>query len=219
MERWPEHSVDLLLLTFAAGSLDALCYLRAHAFTANMTGNTVLLGLSIFGHDRQRTVPCLIALAGFLTGVAIAAVFLMRTSAANDAAAGLRYGLALEIPALCIFCAVWLVGGDVFVASAALLVSGACALGIQSVAVRRLKITGVVTTFITGTMTAAVVDTIAGKHVPESEGAAQPLLLAAMFVTYLIAAAAGALLNNVQHGAAPFAPVIATAIAALRCRP
>ncbi len=43
MRQWPDRIPDLLLLTFAAGSLDALSYLRGHAFTANMTGNTVLL--------------------------------------------------------------------------------------------------------------------------------------------------------------------------------
>jgi uncharacterized membrane protein YoaK (UPF0700 family) len=220
MERWPEHSIDLFLLTFAAGALDALSYLRGHAFTANMTGNTVLLGLSIFGHDRQRLVPCAIALAGFLGGAAIAAVVLTRPFVRMDAAADLRCGLALEIPALCIFSVVWLFdpGGEAFFTPAALLASGACALGIQSVAVRRLKITGVVTTFITGTMTAAVVGVIAGKHEPDSEGAPQPLLLAAMFVTYVIAAAMSALFYDVQKGAAAFPPVITVGWAAIRCR-
>jgi hypothetical protein len=33
----PERPAELLLLTFTAGSLDALCYLAGHAFTANMT--------------------------------------------------------------------------------------------------------------------------------------------------------------------------------------
>jgi uncharacterized membrane protein YoaK (UPF0700 family) len=221
MQRWPEHSIDLFLLTFAAGTLDALSYLRGHAFTANMTGNTVLLGLSIFGHDRQRLVPCAIALAGFLGGAAIAAGVLTRPVVRMDAAADLRCGLALEIPALCIFSAVWLrdPGGDAFFTPAALLASGACALGIQSVAVRRLRISGVVTTFITGTMTAAVVGVIARKQEPESEGAPQPLLLAAMFVTYVIAAATGAFLYDGQHRVAPFLPVAAAAIVAIHCRP
>lgn len=103
MLRWPERSADLLLLTFAAGDLDAIACLRGHAFTANMTGNTVLLGWRLLGQERARAVSCLVALAGFLAGAA------------------------------------------------------ALALGVQSVAVRRLRISGVVTTFITGTITAAVV--------------------------------------------------------------
>jgi uncharacterized membrane protein YoaK (UPF0700 family) len=37
----------VLLFTWAAGAVDALMYLSAHVFTANMTGNTVLLGLSL----------------------------------------------------------------------------------------------------------------------------------------------------------------------------
>src|SRR3989454_10880597 len=38
----------VLMLTWAAGSVDAISYLALdHVFTANMTGNTVLLGLAI----------------------------------------------------------------------------------------------------------------------------------------------------------------------------
>src|SRR5215470_8216887 len=50
----------LLALTFAAGCVDALSYLGlSHVFTANMTGNAVLLGLAI-GRPRScrwRTRP------------------------------------------------------------------------------------------------------------------------------------------------------------------
>ncbi len=41
--------IDLLLLTSASGVLDALSYMRAHVFTANMTGKTIILGLAIIG--------------------------------------------------------------------------------------------------------------------------------------------------------------------------
>ena len=38
----------LLVLTLAAGSVDAISYLGlGHVFTAMMTGNTVLLGLAL----------------------------------------------------------------------------------------------------------------------------------------------------------------------------
>jgi uncharacterized membrane protein YoaK (UPF0700 family) len=213
MVRWPERAADLLLLTFAAGNLDALSYLRGHAFTANMTGNTVLLGLSLLGHDRQRTVPCLIALAAFVFGAAISTFALTRRSPPPDEAADLRSGTLLELPALAVFCAIWLtdLGGP------AILLAGACALGIQSVAVRRLRISGVVTTFITGTITTAVINSIAPDSSPHSESGA-PALLAVMFVTYLAAAAAGAFLYDAERRAACLAPLLACAIVAIRCR-
>jgi uncharacterized membrane protein YoaK (UPF0700 family) len=56
---------DLLLLTWAAGAMDALSYLTSGVFTANMTGNTVVLGLAIVGPDRSRLISCLTSLAAF----------------------------------------------------------------------------------------------------------------------------------------------------------
>jgi uncharacterized membrane protein YoaK (UPF0700 family) len=45
----------VLLLTGAAGYVDAVSYLLlGRVFTANMTGNTVLLGLAIVRRNRRR---------------------------------------------------------------------------------------------------------------------------------------------------------------------
>jgi uncharacterized membrane protein YoaK (UPF0700 family) len=219
MERWRARNVDLLLLTFTAGDLDALAYLRGHAFTANMTGNTVLLGLSIVGEHRERTVPCLVALAGFLTGVAVATLVLSRKPVRADEASDLGWGLALELPVMAAFCLLWLLdpGGAGSLFPLALLAIGASALGIQSIAVRRLRIRGVVTTFISGTMTTAVVEAFARQHSTD-DGKGGPLLLASMFATYVVAAAAGALLYEIARRSAGFVPVAAAGIVALRCR-
>ncbi len=54
----------VLLFTWAAGAVDALTYLSAHVFTANMTGNTVLLGLSIGKASGADALRSSAALAG-----------------------------------------------------------------------------------------------------------------------------------------------------------
>ncbi len=46
------HGGNLLLLTWTAGMLDGLSYLRAHVFTANRTGNIVLLGIHLVQKER-----------------------------------------------------------------------------------------------------------------------------------------------------------------------
>lgn len=45
------YATNLLLLTWIAGMLDGLSYLRGHVFTANMTGNIVLLGIHLVQKD------------------------------------------------------------------------------------------------------------------------------------------------------------------------
>ncbi len=214
MRRWPERMPDLLLLTFAAGSLDALSYLRGHAFTANMTGNTVLLGVSLLGHDRSRVAPCLVALAGFICGAVGAGWLLARGAASDNPRSDLRAGVALEMPALIAFAILWFAGRGRLL-SIALLAAAGCALGIQSVAVRRMKIAGVATTFITGTITTAILDLVGKERVPgEAERPALPLVL--MLIAYLGAAAAGALLYNVALPFACLAPLACAAIVVVR---
>src|SRR5262249_38725012 len=64
----------LLALTFAAGCVDALSYLGlSHVFTANMTGNAVLLGLAIGQTQELQVAHSSAAIVGFVGGVVMAA--------------------------------------------------------------------------------------------------------------------------------------------------
>jgi hypothetical protein len=64
----------LLLLAGVAGYLNAVSYLGlGRVFTANMTGNTVLLGLALVQADRPAALRAGLALAGFLLGSACGA--------------------------------------------------------------------------------------------------------------------------------------------------
>lgn len=211
---------DLFLLTWASGVLDALSFLRAHVFTANMTGNTVILGLALAKPVGPRAYDSALAIAAFAAGVLVAAVVLVRLgkpSAKKD----LRAGTSLELPFVILFTVVWVAssgsGGSWI--EAGLIVSGACALGVQSVAARRLKISGAVTTFITGTITTAIVSFLerneTGARV-EKEAKSSPLFLAAMVFVYIAAAAAGAALSSALKPLAPLAALAAVLAVWLR---
>lgn len=203
MSQWPARSVELLSLTFAAGAVDAAGYLRVHAFAANMTGNTVLLGLSVLSQERDRLAPCSLALGGFLAGASLAALVLIRVSGAADETTDLRYGLVLELPLILAFTGLWLLDTATTVrCGRALLLSGAGALGVQSVAVWRLRISGVATTFITGTLTSAVLEALSGPRRERESRSGGPSLLAAIFATYVAAAASAAFLFQLAPAAA-----------------
>jgi uncharacterized membrane protein YoaK (UPF0700 family) len=75
-DRWAS---PILLLTWVAGTVDAIGYLvLGHVFTANMTGNAVLLGLAFGQGQFQAAFRALLALGGFILGVAIGAILAPR---------------------------------------------------------------------------------------------------------------------------------------------
>src|SRR5215469_206159 len=64
----------VLLFTFAAGCVDAISYLAAHVFTANMTGNAVLLGIYVGQGKGPSATNSLIALILFIAGAVLGAL-------------------------------------------------------------------------------------------------------------------------------------------------
>jgi uncharacterized membrane protein YoaK (UPF0700 family) len=63
----------LLVLTMVSGLVDAVSYLGlGHVFTANMTGNVVLLGFAAAGASGFSAPACLTSLGSFLVGAAAA---------------------------------------------------------------------------------------------------------------------------------------------------
>ena len=63
----------LLVLTVVSGLVDAVSYLGlGHVFTANMTGNVVLLGFAAAGASGFSAPACLTSLGTFLVGAAAA---------------------------------------------------------------------------------------------------------------------------------------------------
>src|ERR1019366_10625540 len=69
----------LLVLTFTTGLVDAVSYLAlGHVFTANMTGNIVLLGFGIAGSGGLPVLAPLVSLGAFLVGAGAGGVLAKR---------------------------------------------------------------------------------------------------------------------------------------------
>ena len=154
----------LLSLTGAAGSLDAIGFLAlGHVFTANMTGNTVLLGLHVAQEQGAAAVRSLIALLGFGVGLVIGALIVERSADAAPWPKAVTQALALEVLILAVFAIgsyLTAVIREVWEAQTLIALS-AIAMGMQSAAARRLDVPGIATTYLTGTFTSAVTGLVA----------------------------------------------------------
>src|SRR5579884_811830 len=91
----------LVLLAVASGGVDAVSYLAlGHVFTANMTGNTVLLGVAIGQARGLAALRSAIALLGFIVGAAVGAAIVGREQASDGWPPVVTAALALECAAL-----------------------------------------------------------------------------------------------------------------------
>ena len=149
----------VLVLTWAASGVDAISYLGlGRVFTANMTGNTVLLGLAIGQGQGLAALRSMIALVGFAGGAALGAIIVEKGVHPTDWPATVTRAVCVEAVILAVFTAIWHLGlrsgGTLYV----LISVSALAMGIQSAAIRHLKVPGVATTYITGTLTSMMAE-------------------------------------------------------------
>jgi uncharacterized membrane protein YoaK (UPF0700 family) len=154
---------ELLLigLTFAAGCVDAISYLAlGRVFTANMTGNILLLGLAVAQSMGAQTERSGVALAAFAAGVAIAANVGRPRGQQEVWPVRVTLALAVEVVLLVGFAAAWwsFQGRPAAVGVLGLVALCGLAMGMQSMIARQLAVRGVSTTFVTGTLTTLVSD-------------------------------------------------------------
>jgi len=197
----------LLVLTCAAGLVDAISYLGlGHVFTAMMTGNTVLLALAIGQGEVMAALRSTLALAAFSVGAAGGAMVLLRGERRGEWPPIVTATLALEGVMLGAFGVIWYVEGPAPRSDGVVLVLIALsglAMGVQAAAVRHLGVPGVASTYITGTLTSLMAELVSWRRprgAPssgETSGAAlrHLRLLAAVFLVY----GAGALVGTVLH--------------------
>lgn len=84
-------------LAFTAGFADGQSYLSRHLFGANMTGNTVLLGIAATTGDASQALAVLVPIAAFIAGCAIATVGLGRSQS-------VCFGIEAAVLAAAAFC-------------------------------------------------------------------------------------------------------------------
>lgn len=231
----------LLMLTWAAGSVDAISYLGlGHVFTAMMTGNTVLLGLAIGQGQVLAALRSVIALAGFCLGAAVGAFIVERDEKPEDWPPVVTGALALEGITLGLFTITWHLietARSAGMFHVLILLSG-LAMGIQAAAVRHLGVPGIATTYITGTLTSLMVELTGylrltavpsfatrslGKTVPSASAALRwehrVGLLAAVFLVYGLGALAGSILQARSSSLVTLSPLVAVALVVVNAWP
>jgi uncharacterized membrane protein YoaK (UPF0700 family) len=184
----------LLVLTFTTGLVDAVSYLGlGRVFTANMTGNIVLLGFGIAGSAGLPVVAPLVSVGAFLSGSA-AGGMLARTTGdrhARHIARALWTESGLVLAAAIVAAATDVrpstFSGDAVIALLAL------AMGVRNATVRRLGVPDLTTTVLTMTLTGLAAD----SRVAGGSGEASLRRITAV-LAMLCGAVAGALLLKIS---------------------
>ena len=155
----------MLVLTFSTGVADAVGYLALDkVFTANMTGNVVILGMGAAGAPGLPVVGPALALAAFLTGAAAGGRAMRVLPATPERGAPV---LLAVIGAVFSAAAVWLGIGGVRTGTptafgiTALL---AAAMGAQAAVARGIAVKDVTTVVVTSTLTGLAADSWFGAR-------------------------------------------------------
>jgi uncharacterized membrane protein YoaK (UPF0700 family) len=192
------HHALLLTLSCAAGCVDAVSYLQlGNVFTANMTGHAVLLGIAVVEGKTLTTLYALLAIVGFVGGAAWGGW--ITTYSARDGRWSWPVTRVLVHESV-VLVALALIWAAIAARSAALvpcaISASAFAMGLQSAAMRSLNISGVATTYITGTLTSLacmVVERIRKRKNADPAGSPPATtLLGAVWITYVLGAVLGA---------------------------
>jgi uncharacterized membrane protein YoaK (UPF0700 family) len=209
------RTVGLLVgLTLSAGYVDAVAFFGLGVFTANMTGNTVLLAGAIGARVLGKThlpggigiVLPLLSIAAFVAG-ALAASALVRSETKRPPVSS-RALLASVIVLFAAADVLHRLPNGLIAPCVALL---SVAMGVQSVVALRAGVPGVSTTFVTGTLLTAVMDFEEAKRPRPFEGRTN----AAIWACYLLGAIAGTVALYRLGGNDLWLPAAVVALSAL----
>jgi uncharacterized membrane protein YoaK (UPF0700 family) len=185
----------MLALTFSTGMIDAIGFLGLdRVFTANMTGNVVILGMALSGAQDLPILGPAMALAGFMLGAAAGGRAVRGRSAGEWSAATTVILLAVGLLVLATGVALLLFHaprGEVLLAVTGIL---AGAMGLQAAVARGLGVKDVTTVVITSTITGLAADLRLGKKQGNGRRRASVVLL------MLAGAVAGAALLQTHLG-------------------
>ena len=204
-----EHArgIALALLSFAAGSTDAIAFLTlGEVFTSAMSGNTILLGLALGQGRMSAASHSLAAFVGYVAGVAGATLPLRMP------ARGVERTLVLETLFLAAFAGLWTACSGPVSPSVVygLIILSAIAMGLQGAVGRAIRIPGIPTIVITSTLT-AIVGTLAERVLARD----RPVLTAPTrqqmrtFLVYLASGAVTGLAALRWLAGLPFVPLVA----------
>jgi uncharacterized membrane protein YoaK (UPF0700 family) len=204
---------DVLLnaLTVSSGAVDAISFLAlGRVFSAFMTGNIAFLGMRAGGAGGPGAVAVLVSIAGFAVGVFFSTLIVKSSQGSGMWPQPVTVALGVSLIAHLVFLAVWFAsnGQPSVEVAHVLLASWALAMGMQSAAVRTLRVEGVFTTAATATIIFLV-----GHMTNWSATAVERRRLAGVLVSLFVGATAGAWLLGHAQIYAPVLPFVITVAA------
>lgn len=155
-------------LGVTSGATDAISFIVfGGAFTSVMTGNLVLLGISVAHADGVAARQVAVAIIGYIAGCAVGSR-IAGTASPGDPVwpPAIARGIGVEACLFVVYAAGWWASGarPAGPVAAGLLGVSAIALGIQSSTVRRFGEGGLSTTYLTGTLTTLVISLSTGHR-------------------------------------------------------
>jgi len=159
----------LLVLTLLSGLVDGVCYLGlGRVFTANMTGNVVVLGFAAAGAPGFSVTACLTSLGLFLVG-AVGGGRISNRVSGRSRLLTTAIGLEASFVAIAAVVAVSVSSVSTGWPRYATIAILAFAMGIRNAVIRRLTISDMTTTVLTMTMTGLAADSsLAGGSNPRA---------------------------------------------------
>ncbi|WP_191906628.1 YoaK family protein [Microbacterium lushaniae] len=189
----------LLALTFAAGIVDALSWIGlSGVFTANQTGNVLLLGMGVAGTPGVNGLPALCALTAFLLGAAIVGR-MTRASPPGWTGRTTWIFALVSVTVLALAAVAWLWPPHRFAVSGlAITAVLAAAMGAQGAEAMRLAVPQLITVAVSSAVIGAGMSLLVGPSRSRASGVLRRLLAIVALAT---GAFTGAVLSRVGLGA------------------
>lgn len=157
----------VVLLAMLSGATDAIGFVGlGSAFTSVMTGNMVLIGVAVGAGDHTALGLTLAAIGGYVVGVGVGARVAGKPQPGDPAwPRAVTRALLLELALFAAFAVAWWTHGGEPPESwfGVLLAVNSMALGVQSSAILRFGVSGLSTTYLTGTLTTLVTRVATGE--------------------------------------------------------
>lgn len=182
--------VVLLVLTVVSGLIDAVSYLGLHhVFTANMTGNVVVLGFAAAGAPGFSVSHTAASLGCFLAGAVIGGR-VARWLGGGSRRTWARVTLAAEAVLVGAASVVAFAAPDATGTTYAVIALTALAMGLRNATVRKLGVPDLTTTVLTMTLTGIASDSRLaggkGTHSPRRAAAVVAMLAGALLGAWLV---------------------------------
>jgi uncharacterized membrane protein YoaK (UPF0700 family) len=199
-------------LAFVGGYSDAVSFILALTFTGHVTGNLIMVAISIATLHFRSALHQVAAIVSFLLGVYLSAL-IARTWRDRTAWRILAAEMVIEI--LLMGSATWALATHLTIRMSIFLVCTAFALGLQNGAFRYARGTSVHTTYLTGMITTLVVTALATtpttgvREQPNPPG--EVAMLSGIWMAFVLGAGMGAAIVGLtsKSGMLPAALVLA----------